>query len=165
MVGPYRIGGHLVLVSGPSLNVSEAGAQWQRMLPWLHYPAPPSGSCWDWEEGEMWGLGKAVGEEGSSQLRLPPGSGNGCCGKESEEQFSPLFVIYAGQLWAAKRASSSLNKRGLQNSMSPALGCGLTSLAAYFSYICFLAGKPLKIIFYLPSQFRSSSESPLPPAK
>lgn len=63
-----------------------------------------------------------------------PGSGDGRCGKESEEQFSALFVIYAGQLWAAWPAPSSLNKRGLQTSRSRrgpwAVGRGCTSLAA-----------------------------------
>lgn len=135
MVSPYRIGGHLVLVSGPSLNVSEAGAQWKRcsLGSTIQHLLPEAAGtrrrerCGAWES--CWG-GRLFSAQPSSS------SGNGCCGEESEEQFSPFFVIYAGQLWAVKHASSSpLNKRGLQNFMSPALGCGLTPLAAYFSYI------------------------------
>lgn len=129
----------------------------ERMLPWLHYPAPPSGSCWDQEEGEMWGLGKAVGKEGSSQLSLPP-----------------VLTTLCDLCWAALGGQACLllllEQERPKELHVPCLGLWPHSprslLLLHLSpQLCFPAGKPLKIIFYLPSQFRIFSESPLPPAK
>lgn len=145
------------------------------MLPWLHYPAATQHL-----------LPKAIGTGRRERFR---GLGN-CWGGGL---FSAELSSRLGQwpLWETVRKAvltgyplcdlcwtalggpacpSSLNKRGPQNFMSPSPGLWphfphSLLLLCLSLQLCFLAGKPPEVIFYLPSWFRSSSEPPFPPAK
>lgn len=170
MVGPYRIGGHLVLVSGPSLNVSKAGAQWKgcSLGSTIQHLLPEAAGTRRRER--CGGLGKLLGRKAllsSAFLQLGQWLLWGRVRRA-------VLTLLCDLCWAALGGQACfllpLEQERPTELHVPCPGLWPHSprslLLLHLSpQLCFLAGKPLKIIFYLPSQFRSSSESPLSPAK
>lgn len=169
MVGPFKIGEYLVLVSGPSLNVSEAGAQWKgcflgSTIQHLLLEAAGTG-----RRERCRGLGKLWG---AGLFSAQPSSWLGqwlLWERVKRAVLTPLCDL----CWTALGSQAGLPLP--EQARSTELHVSCPELWPHFPHsllllhlrpqLCFLAGKPLKVIFYLPIQFRSSSESPLPPAK
>ena len=120
---------------GPSGWCPEAGNA--PLAPVLgHLPAPPPQSCWDWDEGEIEDLGKALGEEGFSELSIPPGSGKWPLWERVRKAvLTPLcdlcWKALGGPGWPVLPEQEGPTKlHGPQD-----LSFGLTSLTAYSYYI------------------------------